>query len=49
MAEQNIQENIDLIKGQFTTIVIAHRLSTIKNVDKIYQLKNGNLYHITSI
>ena len=44
-----VKENIDLIKGQFTTIVIAHRLSTIKNVDKIYQLKNGNLYHITSI
>jgi ABC-type multidrug transport system fused ATPase/permease subunit len=47
--EKNIQENIDLIKGQFTTIVIAHRLSTIKNVDKVYQLKEGKLINISAI
>lgn len=38
-----IQQNINLLKGQFTIIIIAHRLGTIKNVDRIVLMKNGSI------
>jgi len=40
-AEQLVQEAIDRLVKDRTTIVIAHRLSTIQNVDRIYLLEEG--------
>jgi ATP-binding cassette subfamily B protein len=42
-SEKLIQQAIDTISRQTTTIVIAHRLSTIVNADYIYVLKNGKI------
>jgi len=39
--ELEIQETLDQISANTTTIVIAHRLSTIKNAHKIYIFKDG--------
>lgn len=41
--EQNIQQNIDELKGKYTILIIAHRLSTIKNVDKVVVLNKGKI------
>ncbi len=41
--EKSIQENIDLLKGQYTIIIIAHRLSTIKNADRVVLLDKGKI------
>lgn len=41
--EKLIQENIDLLKGNYTLIMVAHRLSTIKNSDKIILMSNGRI------
>lgn len=41
--EKEIQDYLDVLKGQFTIIVIAHRLSTIKNADVIYLIKDGRI------
>ena len=42
-SEQAIQNTMDKISGQYTTLVIAHRLSTIRNVDCIYVVDNGKI------
>jgi len=42
-SEFKIQESIDKLKGQITTIIIAHRFSTIRNVDCIHVISNGKL------
>ncbi|MBP9743325.1 MAG: ATP-binding cassette domain-containing protein, partial [Burkholderiales bacterium] len=39
--ESLIQEALESIKGERTTIVIAHRLSTIINADQIYVIEKG--------
>ena len=39
--EQEIIEEIKLLKGQKTIIVIAHRLTTLQHCDHIYRLDNG--------
>ncbi|WP_367392667.1 ABC transporter ATP-binding protein [Lewinella sp. LCG006] len=44
--ERAIQENIDLLKGQYTMLIIAHRLSTIKNADRVIVLKQGRIEHV---
>lgn len=41
--EALVQEALDRLMVQRTSIVIAHRLSTIRNVDKILVLKQGQL------
>jgi subfamily B ATP-binding cassette protein MsbA len=46
--EQEIQQNIDKLKGQFTIIMIAHRLSTIKNADRVVVLNKGEIERIGS-
>ena len=42
-SEQIVQNAINNLTKNRTTLVIAHRLSTIHNADKIFVLKNGKL------
>ncbi len=42
-SEQLVQEAIDRLVRDRTTLVIAHRLSTIQNVDRIYVLQGGRI------
>lgn len=41
--EQLIQESVDKLSAEKTSIFIAHRLATIFNVDKIIVLSNGKI------
>lgn len=41
--EQQIQEALNLILDQSTSILIAHRLSTVKSADRIIVLENGKI------
>ena len=43
VAERLIQEGLDFLMKDTTTIVIAHRLSTIKNANAILLLENGKI------
>jgi len=45
-AEHLVQEAIDRLVKDRTTIVIAHRLSTIQNVDRIYLLEAGEVVQV---
>jgi subfamily B ATP-binding cassette protein MsbA len=45
-AEQLVQEAIDRLVRDRTTIVIAHRLSTIQKVDRIYLLEAGQVVQV---
>jgi ATP-binding cassette subfamily B protein len=40
-SEKYIQEAMDRLSVNRTTLIIAHRLSTVKNADRIYVLKDG--------
>ncbi len=42
--EAEVMHAIDGLHGRKTMIVIAHRLTTIQNCDKVYEVKNGNVY-----
>ena len=42
-SEALVQEAIDRLVKDRTTIVIAHRLSTIRNADRIFVLHEGRL------
>lgn len=42
-SEQLVQEALEKLMKNRTTIIIAHRLATIKNADKIYVLNEGNI------
>jgi ABC-type multidrug transport system fused ATPase/permease subunit len=41
--EQEIVNEIELLKGRVTIIVIAHNLKTLKHCDRIYELQNGKI------
>lgn len=43
IAQNQVKQSIDNIKGKSTVVIVAHRLSTIKNVDKIFFLENGEI------
>ena len=43
LTETLIQEGLDLVLAQRTSIVIAHRLSTIRHADRIIALRNGEI------
>ncbi|CAK7346158.1 unnamed protein product [Dovyalis caffra] len=42
-SEHIVQQALDKIMSNRTTIVVAHRLSTIRDVDTIFVLKNGQV------
>ena len=42
-SERLVQEALDRLMQNRTTIIIAHRLATVRNVDCIYVLKDGNI------
>lgn len=42
-SERLVQEALEKLMKNRTTIVIAHRLSTIKNADEIYVMKDGRI------
>lgn len=44
--EKLIQESLDKLAKNRTTLIIAHRMSTIKNADKIIVLNNGEVAEI---
>jgi len=45
-SEMLVQEAVDRLVRDRTTIVIAHRLSTIQHVDRIYVMQNGRIAQI---
>ena len=42
-SERVVQEALDRLMENRTSIIIAHRLATIKNVDKIYVIESGEV------
>ena len=42
-SEEIVQNAINNLTKNKTTLVIAHRLSTIHNADEIFVMKNGNI------
>jgi ATP-binding cassette, subfamily B, bacterial len=42
-SESLIQDSLQLLSHNRTTIIIAHRLSTVKNVDRIFVMKKGHI------
>ncbi|MDO5664676.1 MAG: ABC transporter ATP-binding protein [Bacteroidia bacterium] len=42
-SERLVQDALEMLMKNRTTIIIAHRLSTIKNTDKIYVLREGEI------
>lgn len=47
-SEALIQDSMELLSKNRTTIIIAHRLSTVKNADIIYVLSKGKVIEIGS-
>lgn len=47
--EESVMNSINKLVGEKTIIIIAHRLSTLENCDKIFEVKNKQLYLIENI
>ncbi|MEG3637851.1 lipid A export permease/ATP-binding protein MsbA [Magnetococcus sp. PR-3] len=45
-SEQLVQEALDRLMSQYTTLVIAHRLSTIRNADRIVVMHEGRIVEV---
>ncbi len=45
--ENTVMNVIESIKGGVTVLIVAHRLSTIQNCDRVFELKNGDIFEIT--
>jgi len=41
--ERQIQESIDALSGERTTLAIAHRLSTVRNADRVLVVDDGEI------
>jgi subfamily B ATP-binding cassette protein MsbA len=42
-SERHVQEALEVLMQNRTTLVIAHRLSTIQNADRIYVMRDGRI------
>jgi ATP-binding cassette subfamily B protein len=42
-SEMLIQQSLDLLSRDRTTVIIAHRLSTVKNADYLYVINEGKI------
>jgi len=42
-SERHVQEALEMLMKNRTTLVIAHRLSTIQNADRIYVMRDGRI------
>ena len=42
-SERHVQQAIEALESNYTTLVIAHRLSTVENADQIYVLDQGQI------
>jgi len=41
--EQEVQEAIETMEGEYVVLTIAHRLSTVKSADRIYTVEDGQI------
>lgn len=41
--EKKVQDSLDKIMGEKTTVTVAHRFDTIKNSNKIYVFQEGKI------
>ena len=46
VSENEIESNIEEMKGKITMVIIAHRLSTIKSADQILVLSEGEIVEL---
>ena len=45
-SEKIIQDALDVLSNERTTLIVAHRLSTITHADKIVVIQNGHIEEI---
>ena len=44
--ETAVMEAIEQLQGKKTMIIIAHRLTTVRNCDRVYEVKDRNVYPV---
>lgn len=47
-SEKIIQDALEILSAERTTLIVAHRLSTITHADKIVVIRNGNIEEVGS-